>query len=90
MGGLATILKPVAGAEFLEAEAHTGAEGDSDWKNKVRVIAELRNDLPSPLLTVLQREFQFAAWRNTTDAACAICPRRVRQGSAYGSSRARF
>ena len=47
----------VSCAEFLYADAYTGAEGDAEWKKKVRVIAELRDDLPPPLLTALRQEY---------------------------------
>jgi hypothetical protein len=40
------IAERVARAEFLGSEVYTGPEGDADWKKKVRIMAELRNDLP--------------------------------------------
>lgn len=53
------IAERVARAEFLGSEVYTGPKGDADWKKKVLVIAELRNDLPLALLTALQQEFNL-------------------------------
>ena len=51
------IAERVARAEFLGPEAYTGSEGDADWNIKVRVIAELRDDLPVPLCMALRQEY---------------------------------